>query len=380
MTDQLRPSPWFDADGYFWTILELPPPAKHVSWESIRFEDNAWTVSVLHYLLRSSMVIWGERAEEMKQSFRDWSRMCLDYAYAYAPDVQGATRLGPPGWTEIVHDFVSKHLRNSYPDISDITVSATLDQRLYARSFPAARTIEVSALTREYLRTFNLVIWSHVFAALDGISGDGELSEIEIIRSGDPYAVPLLKSILPYLLSLHRDVILSSLPMVRPRNEQIFGSALRTTHIQLTFFLAHEYAHMALHGNVPPSQSAEIEADKFAYELLMKLSWKYDRGDIWTAIRWFFKLLEFDKIIGEFLYGGEINWDQDAIENRLQAMYEYAFDGSELAGISKTDNMLEALGSYLIFAAKGIIDSEDGLQWLRECSSEYYEQYGWSDS
>ena len=224
-------------------------------------------------------------------------------------------------------------------------VGTTLDQRLYARSFPTHRRIEISALTREYLRTLNLIIWTYVFAVSE-----------EVIALEDVEKIQLLEQVLPYLLSLYRDINFSRLPIMRARSASVLHMAIQTTHIQLTFLLAHEYAHMLLHGEVLPSSAAEFEADKFAYELLMKLPWSYESGDIWTAIRWLFRMIVLERITGAILYGGRVDWDQEAVLAREHMMLPYFKDKPP----SRQDNLLEITGTYLIMHARGDLHVKRG--------------------
>jgi hypothetical protein len=324
--------------------------------------DGNRTLSIIHFLLRSTMVLSEQRSDETWQIYQGFSRMCVRYALAYAPSVERASSLPPPDWATYYHDVIVEKLASEFPRVSQIRLSATLDNRLYARSFPKQGKIEVSALTRELLRTINLLIWGYVFKISEGAIPGDKVDELDIL--GD---------VLPILLSWYRDVNVSRLPILRAQDERVLFMAMQTTRIQLTFLLAHEYAHLVLHGDKPVSIETEGEADRFAYETLMNLPWSYKTGDMWTAIRWLFRVIALERAVGQALYSDQVDWDdQSSVLKRQNIIAPYIIE----KGISREDNFLELTGTYLLIRAKHQL-RDHGAGWLGSFASSYSERYGW---
>jgi hypothetical protein len=125
--------------------------------------------------------------------------------------------------------------------------------------------------------------------------------------------------------------------------------AVRTTRIQLTFLMAHEYAHALLHQAPPKSAAAEEEADRFAYDFMMSQPGEFDSGEVWLALRWFFRTAALDRIIGEMLYGGVVvDWDQDVLMHRSSMIFEYAARRPP----ERPLNSLESIGTVLLMASE----------------------------
>jgi hypothetical protein len=343
---------WIDFDGFFGSLLDLPPtiPAGAVGEERM--------VALLHFLLRSAASVSEHRSEETWQEYQHFSRSCLVYARHFAPAVASGAPFPPPTWARDFHGVVADRLRPEYPDVDGIQVVATFEHRLSARSFPDRRVIEVSALTREYLKTINLLLWTCVTLAREGRVIPADQGEF------------FLDLVLPYVLALHRDVRHSLLPIVRVTGARTMAGALTSTRIQLTFLLAHEYAHLLLHDGDASSPEREAEADEFAYGLLMTLPWGYDIGRVWIALRWLFKILELERCVGATLYHGRVHRHDDATVRRGGGMLRHFREHPP----DRPSNLFEMRGTGLIVQARHVL-ARRGASWLRDYATEYHDAF-----
>ena len=105
-----KESIWIDSDGYFWSLMQAPPPTENLSWDSVLPEYGGRTVSLLHFMLRSAMVLPENRSDETWQEYQRFSRNCLRYAVAYAPRIDGMTSLPPPDWATFFHQTIVEAL------------------------------------------------------------------------------------------------------------------------------------------------------------------------------------------------------------------------------------------------------------------------------
>ena len=357
--DEPQEKYYFDLDGYFMGIANLRLPAESHGWEPALSGDSGRKVSLLHFFLRSGMILPQDADAAGWEEYKKWSELCLHYALAFANE---AIPLPQPDWTNFVHVAIRDSMQAEHPEIGQVVIGATLDPRMYARSFPKERRIEVSVLTREYLRTFNMLTWSYVAALMEGTN---TLSSVE--------GAPFLEHILVHMLSLYRDVNLSLVPVPRARNDQVMQRTFTTTTVQLTLLLAHEYAHVLLHREALPSLAVELEADEFALRLLRDSS-GYGSGDLWTGIGWFFSMAKLERILGSVLYqGARTDWEQARVAKRARQM-SAAFESDHISGEQKADT---AIGTYLIESAIGCL-RERGTGWLAQFAREYYDKNGWT--
>jgi hypothetical protein len=320
------------------------------------------TVSVVHFLLRSTMLLATQAGKAEWARYLEFSKMCAIYARIFAMYPDPAAALGTPNWATWFHEVIVDAVQAEHPLAADIEVITTLDRRLYARSFPAQGKIEISAVTREYLQMLNLVTWTAVSAIDSGSMPVQRVAEFNFVDL-----------IVPQLLSAYRDVSVSRLPIPRVSSRSTVLRAGRTTRIQLTFLMVHEYAHALLHQAAPKSAAAEEEADRFAYDFLMSQPGEFESGEVWLALRWFFRTAALDRIIGEMLYGGvAVDWDQDVLMHRSSMIFEYAARRPPEPAL----NSLESIGTVLLMEAKGKL-RDRGEPWLRSYVDDYEQQFGW---
>jgi hypothetical protein len=297
-------------------------------------------VNLVHYLLRSSIILTERARRRHVKKFRRFSAVCLDKAYSTAPSLSGDGSLPLPKWAQFTERTIKDALRDRYPGVDDVRLVTTLDARLYARSFPAQGVIQISALTREYLRTVNLMLWNIIYK--------------HRMRGVDKIPVEqLFEIILPYIISLYRDLDISYLPLIRAHSPAAIHWAQITTAVQLNFTLAHEYAHMVLHGHMTAVDlNLEREADAFAYALLAGEPFTGDEGlapgDLWTATRWLFHFLQIVRIVGAAINECPIDWRQADITEREHAMYPFILP----PGVSLHDHSIEVTGTVVLLAIK----------------------------
>jgi hypothetical protein len=350
----------FDFDGYFGFLMERTVATPRSAVAHLDAWADPQRLSLLHFMLRSTMVLPFSAGPDGADALTQWSRLCLDYAVDYGEEL-ASSPLAAPRWAADFDQDIKTALRETHPHAEQVRVVTSLEPRLNARSFPDRMTVEVSALTREYLRNLNILLWSVVFGVSEGKIPATEVDEI-----------PVLEHLLAYILSSYSDVNYSGLPIPRVYDQRALACALRTTQIQLQFMFAHEYAHLLIQdGRVGPE--AETAADVFAYDLLFTHLPDLEPGDIWTALRWLFRLLSLDRITGELLYGGPVDWDQADVLAREHLMLDHIKE----SGISRADNALEITGTYLILKAKADLHrAEDG--WLPDFARRYRAQHSLS--
>lgn len=351
---------YIDGDGYYLGLTRMPQVDP--VWTDQMFPDGGRRLSLVHYLFRSSMVLGKDRSEDVWRKFKEFSLFCMGAAIPFtaaslaSPDVN----LPAPYWaTKFHHDILP--LLSNYEDVESIRLIATLDPRLHARSYPDRREIHVSELTRVHLRTINLAVWSYVYRLGD--------SDIDWEQIDD---VNILVDVLPFLLALRGDIDHSGLGIPRAWSADALWAALCTTRIQMTFMIAHEYAHLLLHAGKHPAAELEVEADRFAYDLILRLPWSFATGDVWIAIRWFFWVAAIDRIVSELLYGGAVDWDQARIRDRERMLLPLIDKNC----LDRYDNMYEFIGTYLLIRAKHhLLNAE--RNWIAQYATDFYLRYRW---
>ncbi|MBY8882639.1 ImmA/IrrE family metallo-endopeptidase [Actinacidiphila acidipaludis] len=292
-----------------WASPDVPPYAATAFTAAERRR-----IHLLHYLLRGNFVLTVAADDEDVAAFMDGSRRCLDLAAHYVRD-DGA--LPVPDWLEATDAGIKDILRPDHPAVDDVRITVTWDQRIYARSRPRSREILVSAVTRAHLRSLNVwfwTSWNHAMRAADP-KDTGKLATIRaMLRNSEGFTLPLLA----FLVSVYRDIDLSRLPCPRAWDAESFRLASLWTAMQTTFVLAHEYAHVLLHGDHPlGSPRLEAEADAFAYRVLLA----FDRtgftpDGVRPALRWYFRLLAIERSVGQVINSHPVDWIQEDIQCR----------------------------------------------------------------
>ncbi|MGN2638284.1 ImmA/IrrE family metallo-endopeptidase [Nocardia takedensis] len=331
--------------------------------------DNSWAhVGLVHYLLRSTVVLHQRAKAKHVKRWLAFSRECLDIAGATGPtlvDAQGAG-LPLPRWAEISRNALTSALREEYPVVDDIGLVTTTDARLHARTIYSRNVIQVSALLREYLRTLNLFIWNIQFQMF-------ESPRFDLDAGLDRFA----RVFLEHAITLYRGASPSNVAVLRAYSENAFYWTLVTTGIQLNFILAHEYAHIILHRDtVGRDTRREDEADAFAVALLLREPFCGPNGvapaDLWMALDWLFGFLELERAVGAVLNDYPVDWNQPSLEHRRTALRSL-IPRSETSG---RDHNLTVIGSQLLLETRLALRTSNEKGHLREYVSEWLELFG----
>ncbi|MFF3654830.1 ImmA/IrrE family metallo-endopeptidase [Streptomyces olivochromogenes] len=308
-----------DKSGYFDLINSEQDPRVAYIGGSVypnlppRARDFA---SNLHYLFRSSVVLHEDAGDAEREVLSRWSSHCLDVATAYALGGPEGSPPAPP-WLVDCDAALKNTLRERYPDVDEVSVSCSFERRLHAWSIPADKKIRISAVTREYLRTLNLIFWNAIQA-----TAFGERAEFDYRGGWDAIRESrdrIGDAMLPYLASPYRRLDLSLFPVWRAASVDAYSMAVRWTMVQLTFMLAHEYAHILLHaGHVAGNRDLEKEADYFAYRVIASDSFPGKSNLVvdWPSIDWYFRMLAMQSSIGRLLNDCSADWQQDVIRRR----------------------------------------------------------------
>ncbi|MEU1453909.1 ImmA/IrrE family metallo-endopeptidase [Streptomyces avermitilis] len=344
----------WDIDGYVDPTNVQP---SHNAPIDSHIEVDSYELATLHYLLRSSIVLGAEIDAEGMQSFTQFSEACVRQAYFMLATRQ---ELPTPVWVRDFKDALKSAGVASSAAVDKIIVSTTLRSQIYAYSYPAQHRIEVSAVTREHLRTVNLVLCSASSAILDPRTRSHSLKTGENI----------VDFLLPYVFSLYFPrVNYSSLPTPRARNGNVFSVAHRAAQIQAKFLLAHEYAHVLNHGDRKPGRGLEFEADNFAYDLLFEYPEFGENDDsylIFTSAKWLFLYLSLDRIVGAVLSDYDIDWVDLPIRDRDALLIPRA---STVKGTME-QQALQQMGDVLLFNAKYTLKAR-GSGWIKAAAREF---------
>ncbi|MFD7843648.1 hypothetical protein ACFV4K_12040 [Nocardia sp. NPDC059764] len=332
-------------------------------------ESPWYHVGVVHYLLRATIVLHRHAKTKHVKEWLVFSQQCLDVACATGPtlaDSQGAG-LPLPKWAEISRTSITSALRNNHPSIDDVRLVTTTEARLHARSFHSRNTIQVSALMREYLRTFNLCIWNTQFGITENLR---KLNiDIELTR--------FVRVFIEHVITLYRNASPSSMAVIRAYSPEAFHWTQITTGIQLNFILAHEYAHIVLHGNtVGRDPQQEADADAFAATLLLgepfRGAFGPTAGDIWMALDWLFGFIELERIAGAALNDYPIDWEQLSLEHRRNALRALIAQ----AGITGHDGNLAVIGSALLRDLKAELRTSHEQGSFHEYVTDWLDVFG----
>ncbi|MFD5660292.1 ImmA/IrrE family metallo-endopeptidase [Streptomyces hirsutus] len=344
----------WDIDGY---VDPTNEPIGHNALTTPPIEVNPYELATLHYLLRSSIVLGADIGADGMQSFTKFSEACARQAHFMLATRQ---ELPVPAWLRDFKDALKSAGVASSAAIDKIAVSTTLRSQIYAYSYPAQHRIEVSAVTREHLRTVNLVLCSMSSAILDPRTRPNALKAADNIAD----------FLLPYVFSLYFPCVnYSSLPMPRARNGYVFSVAHRAAQVQAKFLLAHEYAHVLNHGDKKPGRGLELEADNFAYDLLFEYPEFGESDDsylIYTSAKWLFLYLSLDRIVGAVLSDYDIDWVDLPIRDRDALLIPRA---STVKGTME-QQALQQMGDVLLFKAKYTLKAR-GSEWIKAAARDF---------
>ncbi|WP_330282270.1 ImmA/IrrE family metallo-endopeptidase [Streptomyces sp. NBC_00588] len=344
----------WDIDGYLDPTNE--PPSITVP-TTTPIDVDPYDLATLHFLLRSSVVLGEDIDTEGITHFRAFSEQCARQAHFMLMTRQD---LPVPVWVRELGNSLKSSGVASTAVVDKITISTTLRSQIYAYSYPARHRIEVSAVSREHLRTVNLILCSVSSRMLDPRTRSNSL---ETGRS-------VVDFLLPYVFSLYFPrVNYSSLPIPRARNAEVFSVAHRAAQVQAKFLLAHEYAHILKHENRKPGRELELEADNFAYDLLFDYPEFGESDDsylIYMSAKWLFLYLSLDRIVGAVLSDYDIDWIDLPIRNRDAILIPRV---SKVKGTME-QQALQQMGDILLFNAKHALKMR-GTDWIKSAAREF---------
>jgi hypothetical protein len=296
-------------------------------------DDHQELAGMLYLVLRSVMTIGTGATEETLKHQQEWRKICARRAELLTMLPEFCENPPLPSWAAGSVEHVRQQLRSDFPQVDEITVSATLDPRLYVRSYHPDRQIRISLLFRELLRTVNLAVWNIVILSLDNASWREVRDE------------PLPdECFLPYLLPLYWDIPWSRVPSLRAYSQGAGWGATTCARLQMTFMIAHEFAHLLLHDGGARGSELEIEADKFAYDVLFRTPGEnITVGDVWMSTRWLFEILTLERTISWRLSGND-GMPEVIGPRREQLLFPFA----RTAGPSMVDVNLGGRGLKLL--------------------------------
>ncbi|WP_329558133.1 ImmA/IrrE family metallo-endopeptidase [Streptomyces uncialis] len=328
----------FDSDSYLNYLLDKssePPFPPHGVPALSPLEEDRERQSLIYFVLRSVASLGSAADEASVERHRTWRRTALDRALRLYWWTNQGHPLPLPTWAEETVVHVRDHLRPAFPQVDDIEVVVTYDPRLYVRAHHATRQIRLSLVTRQLWHTIDLFLWNAVSVRQQLIGTTG---------SNAALPNPSYDSLLPFLLPLYRNVRWDQTPMMRVRSELAGGGAVNAARIQMTFMIAHEFAHLLLHEEGRSGPELEAEADRFAYDALFRNpAENVTIGDIWMAIRWLFEILAVEKLLAWRLAGEEGTF---AVTGPPRQTLIHPFVRS--AGPSSNDVVLGGAGLYVI--------------------------------
>ncbi|MGG8406447.1 ImmA/IrrE family metallo-endopeptidase [Streptomyces sp. 12297] len=339
-------------------------------------------VSIIHYLLRSTMTLSVDAGEDDWAYFKSFSRECLGLAEVLAGSWH---RVPESNWFAEFTDALKNSPRVDASAVDEIATSFTLSPKLYAFSFPSDKRLEISAVTPIHLRAINLIIWSlsiqlrqQLQTAESALLQEGRAIDIsERYSLAWHFAENYIDYLLPHLFSLYfSDVNYSSLPIPRTLNAEVFARARLCTQTQIDFLMAHEFAHLLMHQDRTASAHLELEADEFAYSVLIGEQglWENQIPAFYTANRWLFLYLSLDRILGAVLSDYEIDWVDLPIRDR-ETPVEFI---SEMRFSSDEEQDCQSLGDLILLRAKYSL-ADRGADWIKTASQEFRNRHCFRD-
>lgn len=342
-----------DFDGYFPLIPQIEKEVakddilKIFASEETLIED----LKELYYLeIRSAFVITGSESPEKIEAQRKWQKLSYKTACAFTSKHLKEGHAITPFWIDIYKKEVHDAFLVKYPKLGDIQIIVTIEPRFYARAINNTM-IKISALTRVFLRQFNMIIWSIIQNWCDNQC-----------KADQTYTQIAARIIIPHLIYSHDFIPMGRLPYTGIESKELSSTILMTTKLQLMYIIAHEYAHIIL-GHLDKKNISlnehlelEIEADRLALITLLEIITREEfesKGDVWTAFRWVYQYQILDEIVGMLLKHQKPIIDELIFEKRKNKLYDI-FKFKE-GGISRQDNILEIMGTSILMDLKGRI-------------------------
>ncbi|MCG8043914.1 MAG: ImmA/IrrE family metallo-endopeptidase [Candidatus Thiodiazotropha endolucinida] len=338
-----------DFDSYFTSFMHEPNELKEalVKGEFIRLiyekDPELRELEDLYYLLiRSQYVPMLNNTRILHESgalkvFREKAlQLTARHLMRGAPE--------KPHWLEQILPSLQALVKQDYPNIDDIEVDVVMDTRLHARAISNNKII-ISGALREFLRHYNLVVWT--ILDMYGPSNLGESTHL------------LTRATLPSFLYSNDVVPSGNIPIFETTRKELFFTIQQTSRLQTMFIIAHEYAHICL-GHLgkrglskEEKIKLEIEADQYAIELLVRHSEGSEldfSGDLWIALRWLVQYYLIDEVISRLLSGSFNSLEELSFDARKNEIIK-TFFGYDL-GMERNDNLFEYYGSLLLMSMK----------------------------
>src|SRR5665647_238190 len=184
-------------------------------------------IALVHYVFRSSIILDTRAGRRELLKMTEFSRLCKSLAVRAGADAGFLAEPPLPSWARSTVNGLRSYLRPTYPQVDEIKVVATLDNRLHVRSFHSRHEIQISVITRAVLRTMNLMIWNHV-----------EMASREPDPRTSAYSGPQLVDVFGFTLPLYRDIPWNQAPFLRAAGPLAAQQAIIGTRIQMAYMLA----------------------------------------------------------------------------------------------------------------------------------------------
>lgn len=346
---------FFDIDGLIGPAMDTPAP---VHEQARPMKGSLSDLSMLHFVLRSSLVL-GEQADG--DVVKEWARFSESCATSAAQMLARGGLLKNPSWVTDLHSLLHQKMPQFRARLDNIQLVTELRTQLYAYSFPESRLISISALAKDHLRTVNLFLLTTIHKILAP-----QTRELGLVM-GERLIDPLLTC----LFSLYfPNVNYSVLPVPRVVAADVLMRAKEVARVQVEFMVAHEFGHALLHEGRAPTAEMEEEADEFALTLLFDHLYEAEPDLPFTAIRWLFLYLTLDRLIGAELAGYPCDWVDVPIRERDVRMLKWLSPEKVRSSLTIQGSM----GDCLLFEAKGQL-KERGIEALRQSADEFEQRF-----
>lgn len=332
----------FDIDGFFRPADSSRADAEYgqilISFENGR--NNYHDIFEQYYLgFRSTLFISEDtimNKKEIKRArklLRDYNKECAENALSC---MKNHFDSGPPlsvDFLWIIRDLIVNNLKDQYPDVKKIELRLSMQPMFSARTVNQ-NTIIIPALTRSILLQCNMAIINSIYDFTDGFdsakmsnfSEQAKLNAKFIFDYSFSQTVQNARHIFSYLLYCHDNLSVMHLPITGARSQSVVEYVIDFTNIQLSFIMAHEYAHILLNhfNDSRDKHIKENEADSFAINVLLSYVEKnYSKEILLAAIRWLFKYQLIEDKIGELVQKKKItDFGSSYEERRGKCQYE----------------------------------------------------------
>lgn len=332
----------FDNDSYYNYMQEEYPESP--DWPLLLLQlsgERRERRDLIYFVLRSVASVGRDADEETLGAHQLWRNACIRRAteLSFRPEFHERPPL--PTWAQRAVVQVRDQLRPLYPQVDAVEVIATFDPRLHVRAYHTTRQIHVSLLTRELLRLMDLSIWNAI-------------ATHQQLRRKPEAVLPGLNYdyFLPFLLPLYREISWALIPMMRLNSELAGVGAATAAGLQMTFMIAHEFAHLLLHDDGMSGPELEIEADRFAYDVLFRAPGEnITVGDVWMAVRWLFEILSIENLMAWRLSGSN-GTPNTSTPSRHTLIHPFA----RSVGPSLIDLQLGGAGLQMLLAIRGNLE------------------------